>query len=340
MFILQAIWFLLIAVLLAGYVVLDGFDLGVGFWFLAGREDDRKAMLSAVAPFWDGNEVWLVTGGGALFAAFPHVYATVFSGFYLAMMLLLFALIFRGVAIEFRGKVDSARWREFWDMAFAMGSTVTAVLLGVAMGNILRGIPLDAEKNFTGTFLSLLNPYSLLIGGAALSIIAAHGALYLAIKTAGEIRRRAARWAAKAVLVEAVLVLAAGVATAVFHRHLLRNYRAVPALWALPVGAAVVLGLLVLACRRGRAGAAFLLSAGLIVVLGVLAGVGLFPYLVPASNDATLSLTVTNASSSARTLTIMLVLALAGMPIVIGYQAWLYWTFRRPVDKVKGSLDY
>lgn len=340
MFTLQVIWFILIAVLLAGYVVLDGFDLGVGFWFLAGREDDRKAMLSAIAPVWDGNEVWLLTGGGALFAAFPHVYATVFSGFYLAMMMLVFALIFRGVALEFRGKVASVRWRGFWDMAFAMGSTVTAVLLGVAMGNILRGIPLDAEKDFTGTFLGLLNPYSLLIGVAALGVIAAHGALYLAIKTAGETRRRAARWAGKAVLVEAVLVWAAAVATAVFQRHLLRNYRAVPALWALPVAAAGVLGLLVLACRRGRAAAAFLLSSALIVMLWVLAGVGLFPDLVPAANNPALSLTIVNASSSARTLTIMLVMALAGMPVVIGYQAWLYWTFRKPVDRVEGPVDY
>jgi len=331
--ILQTIWFILVAVLLAGYVVLDGFDLGVGLWYLFGGEKDRRAMLAAIGPVWDGNEVWLLTGAGALFAAFPHVYATVFSGFYLAMMLVVFALIFRGVAVEFRNKVASPAWRRFWDAAFAVGSSLTALLLGVALGNILRGLPMDAGRNVTGSFFSLLNPYALLIGVAGFGVVAAHGALYLAIRTQGDLRRRALRWAGRAVVAEAVLLALAAAATALLDIRLLRNYNAVPVLWVVPAAAGAVVALLVVACRRGQAGRAFVLSAATIVALWALAGVALYPDLVPAAGDGAASLTIANASSTQRTLTIMLIVALAGMPIVIGYQAWLYWTFRRPVEQ-------
>jgi len=340
MFALQVIWFILIGVLLAGYVVLDGFDLGVGVWYLGGGEQDRRSMLSAIAPVWDGNEVWLVTGAGALFAAFPPVYATVFSGFYLAMMLVVLALIFRGVAVEFRSKVSSAGWRKFWDVAFATGSSAAALLLGVALGNILRGLPLDAQGNYTGTFLDLLNPYAVLIGVAGLCTIATHGALYLALKTRGQLRDRALRWARWTSPAQVVMVAGAGLATALLNEHLLANYNAVAALWVLPAAAVAVAAAVAWACRRGHAPAAFVLSAALIVMLWVLAGVGLFPNLVPASNDAGASLTVTNASSSALTLKIMLIMAAAGMPVVIGYQVWLYWTFRRPAESTEGSPEY
>ena len=338
--VLQTIWFILIAVLLAGYVVLDGFDLGVGIWYLLGGKKDRLAMLQAIGPVWDGNEVWLITGGGALFAAFPHVYATVFSGFYLALMLVVFALIFRGVAVEFRNKVDSPRWHGGWDAAFAGGSALTALLLGVALGNILRGLPLDDGHNFTGSFLSLLNPYALLIGAAGFCVIATQGALFLATKTRGQTREKALRWARLAVGVEAAVVPLAAVATAVLDNRLLRNYNTAPLLWGAPAVAAAALGGLVVATRRGRAGLALLLSSTTCVLLWLLAGLALFPDLVPAANDAAMSLTVTNASSSQRTLTIMLIFALAGMPVVIGYQAWLYWTFRRPADGGSDATTY
>ena len=338
--VLQTIWFILVAVLLAGYVVLDGFDLGVGIWYLFGGEKDRRAMLAAIGPVWDGNEVWLLTGGGALFAAFPHVYATVFSGFYLAMMLVVFALMFRGVAVEFRNKVPSPAWRTFWDVAFAAGSSLTALLLGVALGNILRGLPLDAGRNFTGSFFTLLNPYSLLIGAAGFSIFAAHGALYLAIKTQGPLRLRAMTWARRAVAVESALVAAAALTTTLLDKRLLRNYNVAPVLWTIPAATGLVMVLLVIACRRGRAGRAFVLSSAMIVALWALTGTALFPDLVPAADGGALSLTVANASSSQRTLTIMLIFAMLGMPIVIGYQAWLYWTFRRPVERSDDSLTY
>jgi len=257
------------------------------------------------------------------------------------MMLVLFALIFRGVAIEFRNKVDGPKWRKMWDTAFAVGSSLTAVLLGVALGNILRGVPLDADKNFTGTFFSLLNPYSLLIGVAGFCIIAAQGALYLTIKTKGPTRDKALKWARLAVMVELAVVAVGALATTLLDKRLLHNYTALPILWLVPAAAAGVLAGLVIACKRGRLGWAFLLSSAAIVLFWALAGVGLYPNIVPASNDAAMSLTVTNASSTDLTLTIMLVFALAGMPIVIGYQAWLYWTFRRPVGgEGKDALAY
>lgn len=333
---MQTTWFILVAVLLGGYVILDGFDLGVGMWYLLGSEKDRRTMLAAIGPVWDGNEVWLVTAGGTLFAVFPDVYATVLSGFYLVIMLVLFSLIFRGVAVEFRNKVDCPKWRGIWDTGFAAGSSLAALLLGVVLGNILRGVPLDAEGNFTGSFIGLLNPYALLIGVAGCTIIATHGALYLAVKTAGDLHGRAMRWARSAVVVEAVVVAAAAVATALLDKRLLRNYNDLPILWALPAATGLGLTLLVIACRRGRAPLAFVLSSVTIAALWVLAGVGLYPDLVPASNGDALSLTITNASSSARTLTVVLVITLVGMPIVIGCQAWLHWVFRRPLKDDDG----
>jgi len=186
--VLQTIWFLLVGVLLIGYAILDGFDLGVGVLTLFRKNaHDRRLMINAIAPVWDGNEVWLLTGGGALFAAFPPVYATVFSGFYLAFMLLLVFLILRGISMEFRSQVDSPAWKNFWDLMFGIGSLVPAILYGVAIGNILRGIPLDETQTFTGTFLGLLNPYAILIGVLGLVMFVCHGAIYMTMKAEGQL---------------------------------------------------------------------------------------------------------------------------------------------------------
>lgn len=328
MFALQATWFVLIAVLLAGYAVLDGFDLGAGLWYLLARDDrDRRAILSAVAPVWDGNEVWLVTAGGAIFAAFPHVYATAFSGFYLALLGALLALILRGAAVEFRGKAASPAWRRAWDVAFAAGSTAAALLFGVALGNVLRGVPLDAEKNFTGSFRSLLNPYALLIGVLAVSMLATHGALYIALKTDGPLRKRAGGWARWASVAWLGLFVVAGAASMAGLSHQFRNYAALRVLWIIPAVAGVCVVMLAVFCRRGFLGGAFVMSSAAIAASMALAAVAMFPNIVLASNDATLSLTIENASSSARTLKIMLVMALVGMPIVIAYQIWLHRAF-------------
>jgi cytochrome d ubiquinol oxidase subunit II len=335
---LQITWFFLIGVLLIGYAVLDGFDLGVGFWHLFTRkEEDRRKLLNSIGPVWDGNEVWLLTGGGAIFAAFPPVYATVFSGFYLAMMLLLAALIARAVAFEFRSKVEDPTWRKTWDIAFALGSIVVGLLLGVALGNILRGIPLDAQENYTGTFFDLLNPYALVVGLMGLAMLATHGGMYVTMKTEGELAERIQGLSLKSWIAYLVLFLAATGWTLAGQPHLVANYLATPLLFALP---ALALGSIVaipLMSRKGNHGKAFIASSLSIALLMATAGFSLFPNLVPALNDASLSLTAENASSSETTLTVMFVIALLGMPVVIGYTIYIYRVFRGKVALEENS---
>jgi cytochrome d ubiquinol oxidase subunit II len=330
---LQIIWFLLIGVLLGGYALLDGFDLGVGLWHLGAKGDrERRLLLNAIGPVWDGNEVWLLTGGGAIFAAFPPVYATVFSGFYMAMMLVLLALISRAVAIEFRSKTESASWRKTWDVAFSLGSILAALLFGVAVGNVLRGIPIDGDGNFTGTFFGLLNPYALLFGLLSLSMVATHGALYIVLKTEGELAARAEGWAKSAGVVYILLFLAATAWTVLGQPHLMENYDAAPALWALPGLALFSMLAIQLFLRRGAPGKAFIASS--LSIAGILgtAGAGLFPRWVPALGNLPLSLTIYNSSSSELTLKTMLILALIGMPLVIAYTIYVYRTFRGKVE--------
>jgi cytochrome d ubiquinol oxidase subunit II len=324
---LQITWLLLVGVLIIGYAVLDGFDLGVGFWHLFAKKGaERDRLIRSIEPYWDGNEVWLLTGGGALFAAFPPVYATVFSGFYLALMLVLLGLILRAVSIEFRGRVADPRWTAVWDAAFAVGSVLPSLLYAVAIGNVLRGLPLNAAGDYTGGFFALLNPYALVCGLTGLAMFATHGALYLALRTDGETQRKARVWAAQAGFVYAALFAASALWTLAAH---LRHGAVLPA--ALAVLAAAALASARLWSRRGADLPAFLASgAGIaLVMLGVVAA--LFPDIVPASNDPALSLTVFNASSSLRTLTVMLVIALIGMPAVLGYTFFIYRTFRGKV---------
>ncbi|MFH1010111.1 MAG: cytochrome d ubiquinol oxidase subunit II [bacterium] len=337
---LQVTWFFLIGLLLTVYAILDGFDLGAGIWHLFAKKDEhRRLTLNAIGPVWDGNEVWLLTGGGALFAAFPHVYATVFSGLYLALMLVLFALIFRAVSIEFRSKRPSTCWRSTWDIAFSIGSILPALLFGVAVGNILRGLPLDESKNFTGSFFDLLNPYALLIGLLGFAMLATHGALYLALKTEGELAERAKRWGRNAWLAYLVLFVLTGVVTILSQPQLLRNYAALPVLWILPLFALVTILAIAIFRRKGSDGKAFLASSLSIAGLCAIVAADLFPNLVPALGNPEWSLTVMNSSSSSLTLGTMLILALVGMPIVIGYTIWIYRTFRGKV-KVETDLHY
>ncbi len=324
---LQIVWFLLVGVLLVGYAVLDGFDLGVGLWHLFTKKDEhRRVLLRSIGPFWDGNEVWLITGGGALFAAFPPVYASVFSGFYLALFLVLMALIFRAVAIEFRSQEEGKRWRNFFDWAFSIGSLVPALVYGVAIGNLLGGVPLDAGGDYHGGLFGLLNPYALLIGVVGLMMFATHGALWIGFKTEGELSEKALNWARIAFFAYAGLfVLAAVVSLATQPQHL-ENYKEMPVLWILPVLALAgfaVLGLLIL---KRRAFHAFLASAALIALLFLLVAAAIFPALVPAV-DPKLSLTAFNSSSSKLTLSWMLGIAIVGMPFVLGYTVWVYRSF-------------
>ncbi|MZP30846.1 cytochrome d ubiquinol oxidase subunit II [Heliobacterium undosum] len=327
---LQITWFVLVGVLLLGYALLDGFDLGVGSLYLLTKDpDERKRMLYSIGPYWDSNQVWLLTGGGAIFAAFPMVYATVFSGFYLALMLVLFALIFRAVSIEFQHQLDSPGWRKWWDLGFGFGSLLPSILYGVAVGNILRGIPLDAKGGYLGDFLGLLNPYSLVMGLVSLSLFAMHGAAFIISQSDGALQQKARRWARAAWLALIPLFLTGTAWSYLGTPRLFSNYFDVPLLWVLPLIALIGLASFPAALKGGSAygplGASALTIFGLLTTMAA----SLFPYIVPASNNLANSLTVFNASSSERTLMIMLILALIGLPLVLTYTAYIYRTFIR-----------
>ena len=335
---LNTIWFALVGVLLTGYAILDGFDLGVGVLHLFARTDEqRRININAIGPVWDGNEVWLLTGGGALFAAFPIVYATVFSGFYLALMLLLLALILRAVSLEFRGKIDSPGWRALWDWAFGIGSLLPAVLFGVALGNILRGIPIDATGTFTGSFLGLLNPYSILVGVLSLVGCVLHGAVYMTMKTSGEQQESMSRWVNRAWITFVVLFLLATIATffsaSFLFQGLLRN----PLFWVLLVLLLASVLYIPVAVKGAKYAQGFAASSVTIASLMGLVAQSLFPRLVPSSVNLAYSLTIYNASSTPRTLITMLVIALIGMPLVIAYTIFIYWVFRGKITLIKES---
>jgi len=320
---LTTVWFALIAILWAGYFLLEGFDFGVGILLpVLGRGNrERRLLINTIGPVWDGNEVWLLVAGGATFAAFPEWYATLFSGFYLPLLLILVALILRGVAFEYRGKRDDDAWRRRWDYCITGGSLVPALLWGVAFGNIVRGVRIDADHEYVGGLFALLNPYALLGGLTTLTLFTLHGAVFLALKTDGEMRGRAGRLAARlggpAVLVAGGFLLW----TAIAHHDV--------AGWLLSAAAAAALVGAVVATRARREGWAFL-ATGATLVLAVFAlFVTLFPDVMPSSIAAANSLTVHNAASTPYTLKVMTWVAVAFTPIVLAYQGWTYWVFRK-----------
>jgi cytochrome bd ubiquinol oxidase subunit II len=328
---LQVIWFFLIGVLLTGYAILDGFDLGVGFWHLFSKGDKfRRTMLNAIGPVWDGNEVWLLTGGGAIFAAFPPVYASVFSGFYLALMLVLLGLIMRAMSIEYRSKVESERWRQGWDIAFSVGSILPALLFGVALGNVMRGLPLDANGDFLGSFFYLLNPYSLLIGLTGLAMIATHGAIWVQIKGSDKLEEDAKGWAQKAWYAYLGLWIVATIATFATQPHLTANFMKVPPLGIIPLIAAASIVATGFFNRKCEPGKAFVASSISIASLMGIVGASIFPNMVKAT-DPVNSLTIFNSSASQLSLTAMLIIALLGMPVVLGYTIWIYRQFKGKV---------
>ncbi len=335
---LNLTWYLLIGVLIAGYAVLDGFDLGAGVFSLFTKNDkERRIILNAIGPVWDGNEVWLLTGGGAMFAAFPQVYATVFSGFYLAFMLLLFALIFRAVSFEFRGKVQSPGWQGFWDRTFGIGSLIPAILFGAAVGNILRGLPVTADGNLNISFLGLLNPFALLVAVLGLFMFVMHGSVYLAVKTEGALQERASRWASGAWMVFVVLYIAATLAAYFVSPFLFESTLGHPLFWVFFLLLLIGIVFYPVALRARNYMHAFVSSAVMIVAAIGIAGISLFPRLVPSSIDLAHSLTAYNASSTPRTLTVMLIVALIGMPIVLGYTAYIYRVFKGKVTITEDS---
>jgi cytochrome d ubiquinol oxidase subunit II len=335
----QVTWFVLWALLWAVYFMLDGFVLGTGMLYLClGRsESDRRVLLRCVGPVWDGNEVWLLTAGGATFAAFPTTYALMFSYLYSALLLLLFALILRGVSLEFRGKLEGAGWRRFWDGMVFVASLAPALLFGVAFGNIFRGLPMDAA-GYHGSLLALLNPYGLLTGALFVLLFAVHGALYVAVKTVGELAEKARRVAAGTWV--ALLAAAAGflVHTA-FATRLYGNYLRHPALLAAPVLAVAALFAVRLWLARGKPLRAFAASCALIVLVVGTGVIGLFPNLIPSTLDAGASLTLYNSSSSRLTLQIMTGVALIFVPVVIAYKIWVYRLFRAPIPAAGAASE-
>jgi cytochrome d ubiquinol oxidase subunit II len=325
---LRYVWFILIGVLLAGYSILDGFDLGIGalFPFLGKKEEEKQALIKSIGPFWDGNEVWLLTGAGALFAAFPHAYATVFSGFYLALMVVHFSLIFRAVSLEFRAH-DTKRKR-LWEGAFVAGSLLPSLLFGVALGNVIAGVPLDNTMNYTGTFFTLLRPFPLVLGLLGLAAILLQGSTYAAMKVSGVVRERARDLAKKILPRYEALFILAFVLTAVYVRDALTK----PLAWAFTVVVIFAFVVLHISLKKANDTKAFGMSSLVFIGLWGITGAIHFPNLVKASNDPSLSLTIYNASSSELTLKVMLIITLIGMPIVIGYTIYLYKVFKGKVQ--------
>ena len=324
---LTTVWFMLIATLWIGYFVLEGFDFGVGILlpFLGRNDRERRVLINTIGPLWDGNEVWLLVAGGATFAAFPEWYATLFSGFYLPLFLILVSLIVRNVAFEFRGKRDDVSWRAWWDRAIFFGSLVPALLWGVAFGNIVGGVDIDADKEYVGSFFDLLNPYAILGGLVTLSLFVTHGAVFLSLKTLGDVRTRARAIAMRTGLVTAVLAV-------VFLAWTYgRRDDAQHASWfvVLAVLAAVSLLAALEANRRGREGWAFIGTATTVIAAVAALFTVLFPEVMPSTLDAAWSLTTTNAASTDKTLTIMTWVAVIFTPFVLMYQAWSIHVFRK-----------
>ncbi|MEA1979545.1 MAG: cytochrome d ubiquinol oxidase subunit II [candidate division Zixibacteria bacterium] len=326
---LNTTWFILYGVLIIGYAILDGFDLGVGVLHLFAHDNnERRINMNAIGPVWDGNEVWLITAGGALFAAFPPVYATIFSGFYIALMLILAALIFRAVSLEFRSKIESPSWQKLWDWSFGLGSLLPSILFGVAVGNILRGVPIDSQGLYAGSFLGLLNPYSILVGVLSLLMFVMHGALYMTLKTDGELRDRMIRWASGAWIAFTVTYLLVTMYTFFEASYLMDSIFSKPLSWLFLIALLASLAYQPVALKSKLFFRAFLASSVSIASIIGIAAVSIFPILVPSSIDMAFSLTAYNASSTPRALSTMLVIALIGVPIVIAYTIFIYRVFK------------
>ena len=328
---LNNIWFILLGVLLTGYAILDGFDLGVGALHLFAKTDEeRRIMMNSIAPVWDGNEVWLITGGGAMFAAFPDVYASVFSGFYLAMMLLLVGLIFRGVSLEFRSKQTMKWWRKTWDIAFSVSSILIPLLMGVALGNIIIGIPVDQTKEYVGGFFNLLNPYALLFGLTTVAFFTMHGALYISMKTEGNLQERTKIWSRNTSIIFVIFYILTTIST-LYIPHMIEPFKKAPYLAILILLSMLTIGNISRTIRLNDYKKAFISSSLSIAILMGLIGIGIHPNLVISSLDPAFNLTIYNAASSQKTLGVMLTIALIGMPIVILYFTFIYRVFRGKV---------
>lgn len=335
---LNVLWFILIAILYTGFFVLEGFDFGVGILLpLLGRDDKtRRMLINTIGPHWDANEVWLLTAGGATFAAFPHWYATLFSGFYLPLFLLLLALIVRGVAFEFRSKDENARWRKIWDTAIFVGSLLPALLLGVAFANLLRGVPIDADMNYVGGFWNLLNPFTLIVGLLAVVGFTVHGAIFLSMKTDDELQQRS-RLVARRLWPLSLLLLVASFVAMYLTTDAPAQLGVNPGL--VPLGAALALLATGYFVHKKLDGLAFASSVLSIIFTVTTLFMILFPRVMISSIDPTFSLTIYTAASSPYTLRVMSVVALIFVPIMLLYQGWSYWIFRKRITS-ETTLEY
>jgi len=330
---LEFIWFTVFVILATAYAVLDGFDLGVGMLHLfSTKDEERRLMLNSIGPVWDGNEVWLVTAGGALFAGFPDVYATLCSAFYIPIMLLLTGLIFRAVAIEVRSKQPMAWWRWTWDILFSFASFVIALGLGVVMGNLIRGIPLNEYKEFTGDFFHLLDPYSILIGIFAAALFFMHGSIYILMKTEGALHDKMRAWVNPSIIFFIICYAVATMATLIYLPHMTESIKDRPIFFLVALLNMLAIANIPREIQQGRDGMAFISSCANIFFLMALYAVGTYPNAVRAiNNPESLSLTIYNSASSPATLEILLLIALIGIPMVVAYTFGIYWVFHGKV---------
>ncbi len=335
---LNTLWFALIGVLFVGFFFLEGFDYGVGILLpFVGKDDtERRMVINTIGPVWDGNEVWMLTAGGAMFAAFPHWYATLFSGFYVALVLMLLALIIRAVSFEFRSKMDDPRWRKLWDTCIFFGSAIPALLWGVAMANLVRGVPIDADMNYVGGFFNLLNPYALIAGLASLTVFALHGANFLTLKLGGGLEDRA-RQAARTLWYPAALFLFLFVVGTYWMTDVHERVGLNPGV--VPMTAVIALLATRWTISNRRDGWSFVLTAVAVVFATVTIFIALFPRVMVSSLDPNWSLTIYNASSSPYTLKVMSIVAGLLVPVVLVYQAWTYWIFRQRITQ-DSHLEY
>lgn len=335
---LNVIWFILIAVLFVGFFFLEGFDYGVGILlpFLSKDDTERRVVINSIGPHWDGNEVWMLTAGGAMFAAFPNWYATLFSGFYLALVFMLLALIARGVAFEYRSKKESLVWRNRWDWVIFFGSIIPALLWGVAISNILRGVPIDQDMNYTGTFFTLLNPYSLLGGIASVLLFILHGSIFLSLKLTDNLLDKVRNVAAKTWL-PATVALFLYVIVGYFETDMFVRLGINPGV--IPILAGISILSVRYLLKIQKEGWAFVMTGITIAFSTITIFIGLFPRVMVSNTNPEWSLTIYNASSSPYTLTVMSIVALFFVPIVLGYQAWTYWVFRKRIS-TKSDLTY
>jgi cytochrome d ubiquinol oxidase subunit II len=336
---LNILWFILLTFLFSGFFFLEGFDYGVGMLlpFIAKEDNERRAVINTIGPVWDGNEVWMITAGGAMFAAFPHMYATLFSGFYVALVIMLLGLIIRGVAFEFRGKRDEPAWRKRWDMAIFVGSLVPALLWGVTISNLMRGVAIEADFNYYGGLIPLLNPYSLYGGLVFLSLFIIHGASFLGIKLEGELKQRAKDLGGKVWILAVVLTLSFLVWT-YLATDILNNPGfdgLIPAILA-----AVALLAYGWFLRKGKEGLTFISGALVIVLATVMVFSGLFPRLMISTLDTANNLTIYNASASAYALKVITIVAAIFLPVILVYQGWTYWMFRKRLSPDSPELHY